>query len=70
VSRADELAETIEALMTHYADELTQWEYYTFLPSVSEQLDERGTLSDKQAAILDKMFERVSRGGRSGGRSR
>ena len=56
--------------MTHYADELTQWEYYTFLPSVSEQLDERGTLSDKQAAILDKMFERVSRGGRSGGRSR
>ena len=70
MTRADDLAETIEALWTHYADDLTGWEYNTFIPSVSEQLEARGTLSEKQAALLDQIFERVSKGGRSGGQSR
>lgn len=69
MSDADDLAETIEALLTHYADDLTAWEYQTFLPSVSDQLEERGTLSEKQTAVLNQIFERVSKGGRSGGRS-
>ena len=70
MTRADDLAEIIETLTTHYADDLTGWEYQTFLPSVSEQLEARGTLSEKQVALLDQIFERVSKGGRSGGRSR
>jgi len=70
MTRADDIAETIEALWTHYADDLTEWEYNTFIPSVSEQLEERGTLSEKQSALLDQIFERVSKGGRSGGQSR
>ena len=48
------------ALVQHYIDsldpsDLTDWER-TFVSSVSEQFEKRGTLSNKQCATLQKIY--------------
>ena len=38
-----------------FTEKLTEWER-NFVESVSEQLDRRGDLSDKQAEILERIY--------------
>lgn len=40
-------------------DKLTEWEQ-SFIQSIREQYDRRGSLSDKQREILEKIWERVT----------
>ena len=56
-----EVDDVIEALMEHFADHLSPWEY-DFVLSVGTQRDDGRTLSDKQRAVLDRIFERFARG--------
>lgn len=37
------------------ADELTDWERDEFMPSVREQFEERGSLSDLQFGLLEEI---------------
>ena len=65
---ADEIRDVIDALYAHYADDLTPWEANEFLPSLSDQYDRRGVLSEKQKTLLDKIWARVTSGGSRPGR--
>ena len=64
----DEIEDVIHALSTHYMQDLTLWERDTFLPSISEQYDQRGTLSARQKEVLDVIWNRVTQGGTRPGR--
>lgn len=66
--RDDEVEEVLDALEAHYGERLTEWER-RFVNSVRDQFDEHGRLTDKQRTKLDEVFERVSGGGRDGGRT-
>jgi len=44
----------LQALESPHKD-LTEWEE-NFLESISDQFDKRGTLSDKQFEILDRIY--------------
>jgi hypothetical protein len=65
----DDPAETLAAIETHFSDALNDWEG-TFVASLAERLDAGRTLTTRQLEKLDEVFERVSGGGRNGGRSR
>ena len=64
----DDPEETVAALLYHYADELTPWELQEFLPSLRDQLERGRLLSEKQRKLLDRIYERASRGGSYGGK--
>ncbi len=66
--RPDEAVSILDALEEHYSDVLSSWEL-DFVESLRGQMDARQALTPKQLAKLDEVFERVSGGGRSGGRS-
>lgn len=38
------------------SETLTEWESETFLPSVSEQYERNGTLSERQIELLEKIY--------------
>lgn len=38
-------------------ENLSDWEANTFLPSVSEQFERKGTLSDKQVETLERIYQ-------------
>mgnify|MGYP003396352444 CR=1 FL=1 len=58
-----EVDDVLEALETHFADSLSPWEW-DFVRSVGGQWEERRSLTDKQRAKLDSIFERFARGAR------
>jgi hypothetical protein len=41
-----------------FTDRLTEWEAQ-FLESISDQFDRNGSLSDKQAAILEGIYDKL-----------
>lgn len=51
----EQLEDMIDRCLTE-GKQLTLWEQDTFLPSISEQLDRVGKLSEKQQEILDKIY--------------
>lgn len=63
----DDVDDVIDALQRHYADQLSEWEE-SFLESIAEQWEDRVALTVKQREKLEQIFDRVSQGGRSGGR--
>lgn len=67
--RPNEVESVIGALEEHYSEHLSSWEV-DFVSSLREQWEARGALSVRQLEVLDSVFERVSGGGRDGGRSR
>lgn len=54
--RPDEVEEVLKAVELH-AHELSDWET-EFMDSIRRQWDERGSLTDKQTAKLDEIFEK------------
>jgi hypothetical protein len=56
----DELRDIIDRCINEGRN-LSDWEKDQFLPSISEQLDRVGHLSEKQQEILDRIYtEKVS----------
>lgn len=53
LKRKQQITEMLEALETP-SKELTKWEE-NFLESLAEQFEKRGTLSDRQFEILDRI---------------
>ena len=64
----EDVDDVVDALQRHYRERLSEWETQ-FVSSVAEQWEERGELTEKQRAKLEEVFDRVSGGGRDGGRS-
>ena len=64
----EDVDDVLDALRRHYAHRLSEWEN-GFVASVSEQWEEKDGLTDKQRGKLEEIFDRVSGGGRDGGRS-
>jgi hypothetical protein len=52
--RKDIIRQMFQALENPHKD-LTEWEE-NFLESISDQFEKRGTLSDKQFEILDRIY--------------
>lgn len=48
----------IQHCLVECEDKLTKWEE-SFLESISDQFDSRGTLSEKQMEILDRVYTRL-----------
>lgn len=65
----DDPVEILAVIESHYSDELSDWEC-KFVSSLAERVGGGGALTARQLEKLDEVFERVSGGGRSGGRSR
>lgn len=51
----DELADMIERCINE-GKNLSDWEKNQFLPSIQEQLDRTGHLSEKQQELLDRIY--------------
>ena len=60
--------ETVRTIVDHFSDKLSVWET-EFIESIEERLSgSANPLTEKQGEALDRIFEKVSGGGRSGGR--
>lgn len=57
----DEVDNVLEALDAHFGDRLSPWEV-DFLASVGDQWEQRRSLSDKQRAVVERIWERFARG--------
>jgi hypothetical protein len=56
---ADDLDDLLAALQGQFAARLTPWET-DFVASLAEQWEEQKSLSDKQRAKLNEVFERAA----------
>ena len=60
MTRDDEALEYCRTLLAHFPDKLSEWED-TFVRGLQILLERGGTVTSKQADVLDRLMERCAR---------